>query len=112
MFSFGMAIMTNVINSILSYSITLLADMERHKTKSDHLNSLVIKIIVTQTINTSFIYFILYLISPSNPLGKAGLVKNVFDLVLVSGFISVVQQIFPLGYLLTKLKNKYRYEDK
>lgn len=52
-----------------------------------------IKIIVTQTINTSFIYFILYLITPVNPLGKAGLVKNVFNLVLVSGFINVIWEL-------------------
>ena len=109
LFSMGMAILTNIINFILSYSIQLLADMQKHKTKSERLNSLIIKIIVTQTINTSFIYFILYLIAPKNPLGKTGLVKNVFDLVLVSGFISVSLKIFPPSYLYTKLRNQYKY---
>ena len=107
-----MAILTNVINFILSYSIELLTDMEKHKTKSDRLNSLIIKIIVTQTINTAFIYYIIWLMTPSSPLGKAGLVKNVFDLVLVSGFISVVLQIFPPNYLATKLYYNCKYKDK
>ena len=112
LFSVAMAILTNVINFILSYSIELLADMEKHKTKSDRLNSLIIKIIVTQTINTAFIYFIIWLRTPSSPLGKAGLVNNVFDLVLVSGFISVVLQIFPPSYLAKKFINNYKYKDK
>jgi len=107
-----MAIVTNIINFILSSSIELLSDMEKHKTKSDRLSSLIIKIIVTQTINTSFIYFILYILTPTNPLGKAGLVKNVSDLVIVSGFISVVLQIFPPGYLIAKVQNYFRYQDK
>jgi hypothetical protein len=112
LFSVAMAILTNVINFILSYSIELLADMEKHKTKSDRLTSLIIKIIVTQTINTAFIYYIIWVMTPTNPLGKAGLVKNILDLVIVSGFISVVLQIFPPSYLAKKFINDYKYKDK
>jgi len=74
LFSVFMAILTNFINFILSHSIELLANVEKHKTKSDRLTSLIFKIIVTQTINTAFVYYIIWLITPSNPLGKAGLV--------------------------------------
>ena len=112
LFSVAMAILTNVINFILSYSMELLADMEKHKTKSDRLTSLIFKIIVTQTINTAFIYYIIWLMNPSNPLGKAGLVQNVFNLVLVSGFISVVLQIFPPSYLAKKFINNCKYKGK
>lgn len=86
--------------------------MEKHKTKSDRLNSLMIKIIVTQTINTAFIYFILSLISPSNPLGKTGLVKNVFNLVLVSGFINVFWELIAPIYSLKKLYYFFKYVGK
>lgn len=89
-----MAIITNIINFILSYSIELLSHMEKHKTKSDRLSSLILKNVVTQTINTSIIYTILYLIEPSNPLGYFGLYKKVFSLVVVSGFISLAMQAF------------------
>ncbi len=68
--------------------------MEKHKTKSDRLSSLILKNVVTQTINTSIIYTILYLIEPSNPLGTFGLYKKVFSLVVVSGFISLAMQAF------------------
>lgn len=112
LFSVAMAILTNVINFILSYSMEILADAEKYKTKSGRLSSLVIKIIVTQTINTAFIYYTLWLMSPSNPLGKTGLYKNVFDLVLVSGFIGVFLQMFPPIYLVKKWINNYKYKDK
>ncbi len=104
-----MAILTNVINYILSYSTQLLSDIERHKTKTQRLNSLIIKTIASQTLNTLFIYYILYKINPGNPLSQNGLVSKIVDLVMVSGFISVVMQIFPPMLIFNDCLNRYKY---
>jgi hypothetical protein len=72
--TFVMSLVTICINYLLSYSIEILSDMERHKTKSDRVTSLIFKIVVTQSINTAFIYTILYLINHINPLATFGLV--------------------------------------
>ena len=105
----GMAILTNIINYILSYSTQLLSDIERHKTKTQRLNSLIVKTIASQTLNTLFIYYILYHINPINPLSQNGLVSKIVDLVMVSGFISVILQIFPPMLILNDCLNRYRY---
>lgn len=87
--------------------------MERHKTKSDRLSSLIVKTIITQFINTSIIYTILYLMKPSNPLGTFGLVSKVTSLVVISGFISVAMQVFIPKNVVMGLINRWKYpEDK
>jgi len=83
--------------------------MEQHQTKTLRLSSVIIKTIVTQAFNTSFIYYIFYLIFQTNPLGKYGLVNQVLNLVTVSGFISVALQVFPPGLLIKKVMNRFKY---
>lgn len=82
--------------------------MEKHKTKSDRLASLIFKTIVTQTINTSFIYLILYFIQPLNPLGEYGLVNKVISVVIVSGFATLALQVLRPQQLLSKLKKRHK----
>jgi hypothetical protein len=59
-----MAVLTTLINYVISYAVQILADMEQHKTKSDRMWQLILKIVITQFLNTSIIYSILYLIKP------------------------------------------------
>lgn len=106
----SMAVLTNIINFLLSYSIEILSDLEKHITKTNRLRSLLIKNIITQTINTSFIYAILYLIYPEMPLNSFGLVSKVTSLVIVSGFISVAMQIFIPMQVIFECINKMRYK--
>lgn len=107
-----MATLMNVINFFLSYSIDILSTLERHTTKTNRLRSLLIKNIITQTINTCFIYYILHLIQPiDNPLTGFGLANKVISLVIISGFISVVMQIFIPYELFMSCLNSYRYSE-
>ena len=103
-----MSILTNVINYILSYSIELLADMEKHKTKSDRTGQLILKIVITQTINTSIIYSILFLMKPVAPLSTYGIVNKINSLIVISGLISVVLTIFPIS-MITDCLNRRKY---
>lgn len=99
-------ILTTVINFALGWTIQLLAKMEKHKTKSERLTSLVSKMIVTQTINSSFIYLILYFIMPINPLGQYGLVNKVISIVIVGGFANVASNVLRPGDLWNRYKNR------
>ena len=108
-----MSIITNIINIILSYSIEGLADMERHKTKSERTGQLIIKIVITQTINTSIIYSILYVMQPTSPLSPYGLVTKINSLVVISGLISVVwMAVLPTQTVMRFINaRKYTYEN-
>lgn len=101
-------LLATAINFLLSYTIDLLAKMEKHKTKSDRLKSLISKTIVTQTINSSFIYLILYFIQPLNPLGEYGLVNKVVSVVIVSGFVTVAMQALRPQQLWAKISKRHK----
>jgi hypothetical protein len=86
-----MALVTTIINAILSNSMVLLSVMEKHQTKTRRLKSLILKTIITQTINTVFIYGIVYIIQPSgNILSTQGLGPQITGLVLVSGIVNII----------------------
>lgn len=106
-----MAILTNVINYILSTSIEVLADMERHKTKSDRTGQLILKIVISQFLNTSIIYSILYLLKPMMPLGTYGMVNKINSLIVVSGAINIAFQIVLPSYTIPYFLNKRKYTD-
>lgn len=86
----SMAVLTTIINQILAYTVEILADSEKHKTKSDRVGSLILKIVISQFLNTSIIYSILYLIKPANPLSTIGIVNKVGSLIVVSGIFNLV----------------------
>jgi uncharacterized membrane protein len=106
-----MAIITNVINYILSSSIEVLADMERHKTKSDRTGQLILKIVISQFLNTSIIYTILYLLKPLMPLGTYGMVNKINSLIVISGAINIVFQIVLPSYTISYFLNKRKYTE-
>ena len=85
----------------------LLSVIEKHKTKTDRIKSLTVKVVVTQTINTSLIYGILYLINGANPLGSLGLVNKIINLVVVSGIVNLLVCIIPPGIAINYILNKF-----
>ena len=73
-FNLTMIIVTNVVNWLLSEGLDVLTEMERHKSKTDRMSSLIIKNVIAKFLNTTVIYFILYLMNPTNLVSKDGLV--------------------------------------
>ena len=109
-FTIAMAIITNVVNFILSAVIYYLTDGERHKTKSDHTTSLIVKIVVSQFINTAIIYYILARTHPEvEVLSENGLVVKVMSLVAVSGLVQIGMNIAQPGALISFVLNKCKY---
>lgn len=103
-----MALLTTIINYILTASNELLSTLEKHPTKSDRLSSLMRKNLVTQTLNTCFIYVILYILEPSNPLGTLGMVNKIISLVVVSGLVSLLVNLFIPKQRLVALYNSLK----
>ena len=79
--SLSMSLTTYIINFVLGYSIERLANMERHKATTYRTGSLIIKMVVSQTINTLAIYYILNLMRPFNLLGNFGLATRIINLI-------------------------------
>lgn len=80
--------------------------MEKHKTSTDRLATLIIKNILTQTINTVIIYYILL---HDTPLTGNGLYITIYNLVVITGFISIGLQAFPVLYFWRKLKIWWKF---
>ena len=73
-FNLTMIIVTNVVNWLLSEGLDVLTEMERNKSKTDRMSSLIIKNVIAKFLNTTVIYFILYQMNPTNLVSKDGLV--------------------------------------
>lgn len=100
------ALLTTLINQIIYFVVELLSDTEKHKTKSDRVGSLILKIVISQFLNTSIIYSILYVIKPIDPLSTYGIVTKVTSLILVSGIFNIVwYAIMPTSTLFSLYYN-------
>lgn len=53
-----------------------------------------IKTLITQSINTCFIYMIIFMMEPSNPLGNLGVANKIVSLIIISGLIDLLLSIF------------------
>lgn len=107
----SMALLTTLINFILSSSMELLSKMEKHKTKSERLKSLVFKTIVSQSINTCFLYGILHLVKPSyNILNSYGLVYQIMSLITISSLVTLLLQAAVPGALYNDLINHFKID--
>ena len=104
-----MSILTTLINYVLSTATYILSDAERHKTRTDRLRHLIYKTIISLSINTVFLYAILNLLRPSNPLSGLGLVTKVMYLLILSPIINLIWYIILPMSTIFNIINKYRY---
>lgn len=70
-----------------------------------------VKTLTTQAINTSFIYVILYIIEPSNPIGSFGLASKIISLVVISSLASLLLNIFIPVQTISALINKCKINE-
>lgn len=109
LFVVGMSLLTTLINYFLTTTTYVLSDAEKHKTKNDRLRHLIYKTIISQGINTVFLYYILNLFQPTNPLSSLGLVIKVIYLVVISGFVNVIWYVIQPTQLLWDCLYKRKY---
>jgi len=85
--------------------------MEKHSTKVTRQNSYIIKNVLAQSINSLFIYIIIYIINPSNPLGPYGLAEKAISLAVVSNLTTIFFQVVRPENLWQNIK-KFDYGNK
>ena len=94
------ALINVVINILLVAAMNVLSVFERHKTKSDRLKSLSVKIVIAQAINTCFIYGIFFLIYPVNPLSSFGIVNKLLNLIFLNCLVTLLFSLVPIPVIL------------
>jgi len=101
------ALVVTLINKFLGYQIDVLVSMEKHSTKINRQDSLIIKSVLAQSFNSLFIYMIIYAIHPDNPLGPYGLAEKATSLAIMSNLTTLLLQIFRPNILWNDMKTKF-----
>jgi hypothetical protein len=73
--------------------------MERHKATTYRTGSLIIKMVVSQTINTVLIYYVLNMMRPFNLLGKFGLATRILNLIFFTALLEILLEAIPFHRL-------------
>lgn len=111
--NYGLSIFASVIAVVINngiYYIALdLTEYERHKTMTNKLISLIIKIFISQFINTAFIFYLIQVYHHRPYMSSAGLVVQVSSLIVVYGFMSIFNNAVYFPFWLRKLNLWYKY---
>ncbi len=104
-------IVTNAINYGIGYVVQNLTSFEKHQTRTNHLTSLVVKLLISQFINNALVYYIVTVISNRPYMTSAGLIVQVSFLIVFSGFINIAMNAVNIPYWMRKFNLwwKYRY---
>ncbi len=86
-----------------------LTDREKHETKTKHLLSLIIKMFAAQFLNSAGMYFLLSFRQGQHFLKDDGLVVQISNLLIISGFLSVPLNFFQIDGKIQTLWRKFRY---
>lgn len=86
-----MIIFTNLINILLEMIIRKVTELERHKSKTEKIETMVNRFVVAKFLNTCIIYFTLYAVnSDIKILSQNGLMNKIIKLVSLGAFIDVL----------------------
>ncbi len=76
---------------------------------TNKLTSMVMKIFVSQFINTAFIFYLIQVFNHRPYLSSAGLVVQVSFMIVVSGFVSILSNAINFAYWFRVIKLWYNY---
>lgn len=91
------------LNGLLYYAIVSLNNSEKHKTRTDHYSSFMVKLILSQFVNSAMNWFIIALIYPSDILSGTGLAIKIANFIAVSGLTSIPVNAISTPWLFKKL---------
>lgn len=103
-----------IINALLSYIIEHLTDLERHKTQTKRIASLVIKNVLAQFLNTCVIYYTLDKLNRDvGPLEENGLISKIMFLVGIGALITISMNLLLVAsranHFIKSLQGKLKY---
>lgn len=89
-----MIILTNLVNILLEVIIKKITDLERHKSKTDKIEAMINRFVVSKFLNTCVIYFILYMVNKDvDILSQNGLTNKIIKLVSIGAAIDILLNI-------------------
>lgn len=103
------ALIVYLVNYLLGMILKYMTDQERHETKTKHLVSLIVKMFLAQFLNTAGMYFFLSIKQGDYYLINDGLVVQISNLMIISGFISVPLNFFQIDGKIQSLWKKFKY---
>ena len=111
-------IMATIITLAVNYLIQLFVygftEWERHQSRTLEKFSLVMKLVISQFINTAFIYYFISLINNrtnDDLLSASGLVYQVSSLITVSGIIQIFNNVVNVGDIIRRLTIWWYYRN-
>jgi hypothetical protein len=107
-----MTVVTLVINYILGVIVKILTEYEQHQTKSKFIFSHIVKVVLTQFINTTIIYYASSNLTQSPYLSEEGLVVQVSSLFLTSAVIQIALNIINPSAVIVSAKKWLKYRNK
>lgn len=103
------ALLVYAVNYILGKVIKFLTDRERHESKTKYMISMVIKMFISQFLNTAGMYFLLSFNQGNHYLLNDGLVVQISNLMIISGLISIPLNFFQIDSVLYRCWRRFRY---
>ena len=89
-----MIVLTNLVNILLEVIIKKITDLERHKSKTDKIEAMVNRFVISKFLNTCVIYFILYMVNKDvDILSHNGLTNKIIKLVSIGAAIDILLNI-------------------
>ena len=91
------------VNSALYFAINNLTHFEKHKTRTDHYATFMIKLVISQFINSAINWLIISFIYPSDILSSTGLAVKITNFIAISGLTSIPLNALNTNWLFKKL---------
>lgn len=107
---FVVVLIVMLVNKGLSSLIIYLTEGEKHPTRSNEVLSLIIKMVVSQFMNSAILYFVISRVLNDSFTSKVGLVLQITSFIIISGFISVVYSLVYPAALWRRLSLYCKYK--
>lgn len=102
-------LLTLTVNKILEAIIYKLTREEKHLTKTNETISLLIKLVLSQFINTALLNYYLALTIDTTFTSNIGLVIQITTLIVASSAWKIVKSLCPPAHIFRKLKLYFKY---
>ena len=110
----GATLLTLIINYLLQLAVYEFVEREKHETKTKEKESLIIKLVIVQFINTAFIYYVISLINNKTNddlMSASGLIYQVSSLITTSGVIQIFMNLVNHPAILRRVMLWWTYKN-
>jgi hypothetical protein len=88
------------------YSLT---EYEKHESKTDYQLSFMIKLLISQFVTQSIMYYVISLLAPDLMWEASGLIPQMSNLIIVSAVMQTVFNFVNIGSIIQCVMNKCKF---